>query len=520
VGQVRAEAAEEWARLLIGSLRDYAVFMLDPDGHVLTWNAGAERAKGYRAEEIIGQHLSRFYLPEDRAQGRPQYLLQRALREGRVEDEGLRVRKDGTTFWADVIITPVRDAGGALVGFAKVTRDLTERKQAEDQLRESEERLRLLVDGVRDHALYMLDPEGRVKTWNPGAERIKGYRPQEILGQSFSRFYTPEAQAQGRPATALRRAREEGRYEEEGWRMRKDGTRFWAGVVLSPVYGPGGALVGYGKVTRDLTERRAAEEERLRLAHAEEAVRLRDEFLSIAAHELKTPLTALKLHLQSVRRRAQDAGTRLTASLDQAVRSASRLDDLIESLLDVGRLSTGHFELHRAPVDLGGVVGAAVERLRAVAERAECPLELELTPGLVGHWDPLRLEQLTHNLVGNALKYAAGTRVRVRVWREGDHALLAVEDGGPGVPPADLPRIFGRFERASSARHFGGLGLGLFVTRQTARAHGGEVEARNLPQGGAAFTVRLPLAGGALAGGAPAGDSGSGSGRGSGRGAP
>ena len=213
-------------RLLVEAVTDYAIYMLDPAGHVTSWNAGATRFKGYSAQEIIGAHFSQFYTDEDRASGLPARALQRADEEGKFESEGWRVRKSGERFWAHVVIDPIRDPGGGLIGFAKITRDLTERRQAEQQLRRSQEQLRLLVQGVTDYAIYMLDLEGHVSSWNAGAERIKGYRQDEILGRHFSHFYLPEDRAASQPETALITAARDGRFESEGWRLRKDGSRF------------------------------------------------------------------------------------------------------------------------------------------------------------------------------------------------------------------------------------------------------------------------------------------------------
>src|SRR5947199_260130 len=253
--------SEQPFRLIVESVQDYAIFMLDVTGRVTSWNVGAQRIKGYSAEEIVGEHFSRFYLPEDVQARKPERELQVAAAEGRCEDEGWRVRKDGSRFWANVVVTPLRGADGALLGFAELSRDLTERRGAETALRQSEARLRLMVESVKDHAILMLDREGRVVSWNAGAERIKGYRADEILGRHFSRFYPPDDVAQGRPEWELERAVRDGEFEDEGWRVRKDGSRFWANVVITPIRDAQGALVGFAKVTRDLTELRRAEAE-------------------------------------------------------------------------------------------------------------------------------------------------------------------------------------------------------------------------------------------------------------------
>ena len=257
--------------LLVETIRDYAIFMLTPTGRIASWNAGAAALKGYTAEEIIGSHFSCFYPADQIARGWPQHELDRAAADGRFEDEAWRIRKDGSRFWANVVITALRDSGGALVGFAKVTRDLTDRHAQAEALRESEQRFRALVDGVSDYAIYMLDPNGLVTTWNSGAERVKGYTASEVVGTHMSRFYPPEAIKRKWPEHELQKAAVEGRFEDEGWRVRKDGSRFWANVIITAVRDAGGMLRGFAKVTRDLTERRAHEEA---LKKSEERFRL------------------------------------------------------------------------------------------------------------------------------------------------------------------------------------------------------------------------------------------------------
>jgi PAS domain S-box-containing protein len=249
-------------RLLVDRIVDYAIFLLTPEGLVASWNAGAERLKGYTADEIIGDSFLRFYTAEDLEAGLPGRLLGIARTQGRVEHRGWRVKKDGTRFWADVVITALYDDDNVLRGFAKITHDLTDQRLAEEQLRQSEERFRLLVASIKDYAVFMLSPDGIVLTWNQGAERLKGYRPDEIIGQSFERFYTPQDRLVRLPAQLLGMARAEGRVESEGWRVRKDGSRFWADVVITALTDEGGQLVGFAKVTRDMTDRREAERER------------------------------------------------------------------------------------------------------------------------------------------------------------------------------------------------------------------------------------------------------------------
>ena len=369
-------------------------------------------------------------------------------------------------------------------------------------LKESDERFRVLVESIRDYAVFMLDREGRVQTWNTGAALIKGYQRQEIVGKSIDLFYTQEDRENGRPAMLLGRAANEGRIEDEGWRVRKDGTRFWADVVITALRDDAGALVGFSKVTRDLTDRQRAEEERRRLdaerVRAEEALRIRDEFLSVASHELKTPLTALQIELYGMRAPiAQGGDERLGQKLARASRSAHRLSRLVEMLLDVSRIAAGRLTLTREPFELRPALEQLVETMRGTAARASCDFSLQPAAdshAIVGSWDRLRIEQVVMNLLSNAFTYGAGRPVTLSVCRDGDQAIIEVRDHGPGVPLGDLERIFERFERAGATPDHSGLGLGLYVSREIVRAHKGSIAGRTLADGGACFTVRLPLA--------------------------
>jgi PAS domain S-box-containing protein len=485
---------EHLYRQLVESVRDYAIFVLDPEGRIQSWNAGAQLIKGYTAEEVLGCHFSMFYTPEDLAAGRPQLLLDTAASAGRVEDAGWRVRRDGSRFWAEVIITSRRDDDGRLLGFTKVTRDLTVRRMAEEQLRRSEERARLIIDGVTDYAIFMLDPEGRVTTWNAGAERLKGYRAEEIIGESFERFYPADALAAGDATRELEGASRDGRYEDEGWRVRKDGTRFWANVVLTALRDVNGQLVGFAKVTRDLTERVQLEEQRVRAARAEEALRLRDEFLAVVSHELRTPLTAMLLGLHGIHERLQNDDETLAGRLARTLRSGQRLSQLIDDLLDVSRITAGRLVIACDEVELCQLVGRVCESLGPMAERAGCELRLDPSAPVVGQWDRMKLEQVVANLLANAIKIGAGHPVDLRVRTDEQHVELIVADRGPGLDEGDLQRIFERFERAASIRNHGGLGLGLYIAERIVDAHGGSLKARRREGGGAEFMVRLPRA--------------------------
>ncbi len=364
---------------------------------------------------------------------------------------------------------------------------------AHDKLRESETRFRLLVEAVKDYAIFMLDPTGRVMTWNKGAQRIKGYDAREIIGQHFSQFYEEADVRAGKCERELEGAARDGRFEDEGWRVRKDGTTFWANVVLTALRDETGELVGFAKVTRDLTDQRRLEQEQLQLGKAEEAIRLRDEFLSLAAHELKTPLTVLQLQLDTLTDRMDDVGHRVTTKLQRASQSSERLASLVESLLDVSRIATGRFELAIKEFDIVDCVARIVDGMGPSADKARCELFVDCSGPIVGAWDRLRIEQALTNMLTNAIKYGAGRPVRVAVRQVDADVMVEVRDHGPGIPEAERQRLFQRFERAASIRNYGGLGLGLYLIQAIVDAHGGSVTAENVTDGGARFQIMLPL---------------------------
>ncbi|MCD2516038.1 PAS domain S-box protein [Massilia sp. G4R7] len=490
---------EQRLQYLIAGISDYAIYMLDPLGHVKSWNAGAQRFKGYLPQEILFQHFSRFYTPEDRDAGLPARALAHALEHGKYESEGWRVRKDGTRFWAHVVLDPIYDEHRNHLGYAKITRDVTARKQAEDALRESEQRFRLLVQGVTDYAIYMLSPEGTVSNWNIGAERIKGYGQADIVGSHFSRFYTEEDRAGGLPQRALATARREGRYEAEGWRVRKDGTRFWAHVVIDAITGDDGQLLGFAKITRDLTEKKQAEEA---LEQAQRALFQSQKMESIGqltggiAHDFNNLLSVLAsgIEVLSMTRPGADAKT-----LDSMRRAIDRGATLTQQLLAFARqqpLQPETRSINRI------VTGFESVLRRAAPSGVEFSLQLDPKAGSAVV-DTARLESALLNLVVNARDaMPEGGRLsldtRPAELREGEvtglapgpYVRIAVTDTGTGMRPDTVQRAFEPFYTTKETGK--GTGLGLSQVYGFIKQSGGEVVIQSTLGEGTAIVIYLP----------------------------
>ena len=489
-------------RLLVEAVTDYAIYMLDPEGVVSSWNPGARRFKGYEASEIIGQHFSRFYTDEDRKDGLPARALETARREGKFENEGWRVRKDGTRFWAFVVIDPIRSQDGGIIGFAKITRDLTERKAAEQQLRLSEEQFRLLVQGVTDYAIYMLDLEGRVSNWNPGAQRIKGYLPSEIIGKHFSQFYTESERDGGEPRRAIETAAREGRFEKEGWRVRKDGSRFWAHVVIDPIRDDTGTILGFAKITRDITERKEAQE---KLERTREALIQAQKMEAIGqltggiAHDFNNLLMAVLGSLELMRKRLPD-DPKVMALLDNAVQGAQRGAGLTKRMLAFARRQELQSEAIHVPDLVRGMTDLLQRSIgQSISIETRFPLALKPIQA-----DANQFEMALLNLVVNARDaMPEGGQIVLSAREEtvrhatpeglspGRYVRVSVADSGEGMDKETLARALEPFFTTKGPGK--GTGLGLPMVHGLAQQSGGRFNLQSRPGEGTTAELWMPV---------------------------
>lgn len=493
---------EDRYRVLVQAVSDYAIYMLDQSGIVTSWNAGAERFKGYSSSEIIGQHFSRFYTDEDRESGLPAQALEISARQGKFESEGWRVRRDGTRFWAHVVIDPIRDPGGRLTGFAKVTRDLTERRKAEDELRKSQEQFQRLVQGVTDYAIYMLDPDGMVASWNSGAERIKGYSEDEIVGKHFSQFYTPEDRERGSPQTALETAEREGRVEREGWRVRKDGTRFWSHVVIDAIRDEDGTLLGFAKITRDITERKRAQESldqaREELFHSQKMDAI-GKLTGGVAHDFNNLLMAVLGSLELLRKRLPD-DPQMLRLLDNAVLGAQRGASLTQRMLAFARRQ----QLDPKPIDLVGLIMGMQELLeRSLGSRAMIETKFPLSLNQVMA-DESQIELALLNLCVNARDaMAEGGTILISAREEhinqsqkaglapGHYVCLSITDSGEGMDEETLARATEPFFTTKGVGK--GTGLGLSMVHGMMEQIGGRLVLKSRKEAGTTAELWLPV---------------------------
>jgi PAS domain S-box-containing protein len=482
-------------RLLVEGITDYGIYMLTPEGLVSSWNVGARRIKGYTEQEVLGRPFSIFYTQEDQAQGLPAQALLEAAEKGRFEAQGWRVRKDGSRFWADVVLDAIRDTDGKLVAFAKITRDVTDRHEAELELARSQDLFRRLVLGVTDYAIYMISPAGVVTNWNAGAERIKGYTPEEIVGQNFERFYTQEDRAAGAPALALAVAEREGKFEKEGWRVRKDRTRFMAHVVIDAIRDADGTLIGFAKITRDITDRMQAQREleaaREQLLQAQKMEAI-GQLTGGVAHDFNNLLMAVLSSLELLRKR-MPADAQSLRLLDNARQGAERGASLTRSMLAFARRQ----EMTIQPVDVAGLLRSMQEMLSSslgamVAVEVDFPAQLPQLPPVLT--DPNQLASAILNLAVNARDaMSGGGTIRIAAEADDGFVRLSVADDGEGMDEHVLSRAREPFFTTKGVGK--GTGLGLSMVHGIAEQSGGRLELRSEPGVGTVAEIWLPLAG-------------------------
>ena len=506
-GQLTIEGVPYQRRLelLVDAVIDYALYLLNLKGEIVSWNPGARRLKGYEAEEVIGTRFHNFFTTEDQARGFPDHALETAARNGHFESEGWRVRKDGSRFWALAVIDAIQGDNGELLGFVKITRDMTERREAERRALESEARFRQLVQGVVDYAIFHLDQEGIISSWNAGAERIKGYAANEIIGSHFSRFYMPEDREAGVPRRALATARSVGRFEAEGWRVRKDGSRFWASVIIDAIRNDAGELIGFAKITRDITERMEAQrslretQEQLAASQKMEAV---GQLTGGIAHDFNNLMMVVLGNLETAQRNArQTDNSNLQRALTHAMRGAQRASSLTQRLLAFSRRAT----LNPKPLDLNKfMVGSAEFLKRALGEM----IDIE-TVGSAGLWtvevDSDQLEVALLNLAINArdampaggkLTVEAANAILDREYCKmnlevspGQYVMVSVSDTGCGMTKETMSRVFEPFFTTKEIGH--GTGLGLSQVYGFVKQSGGHI--RIYSEVGQGTTVKIYL---------------------------
>jgi PAS domain S-box-containing protein len=477
ISSVESHLKEEQFRLFMEVVPDYAIYMLDPQGRVSTWNAGAERIKGYSASEIVGRNFSCFYLPEEILSGKSQKLLDLALQQGHAEDEGWRTRKDGTSFWASVTIAAVRDKSGQLLGFGNVTRDLSERRRAEIALCRSEDRFHLMAEAVHDYAIFMLDPEGYVNTWNTGAERIKGYKASEIIGRHFSCFYSDEEVRSGKPTRELEEAVKNGKFEEEGWRRRKDGSLFWANVVITPVRNEANKLIGFAKVTRDVTER--MQKERALRDLTLHLLRMQDEERKRIGRDLHDTLgqcvTAMKISLDSLAASVQPKDPETGKQVLQCVHLAE------ECVREVRTIS---YLLYPPMLEEVGLRSAIYWYLEGFTSRSGIRATFDVSPdfGRLSRDAELALFRVLQEGLTNVHRHSGSETAHVRLSAQEGTATLEISDEGTGIPSAVLEEWGRSWQRA--------MGVGLRGMRERLTQLGGELEISSSDRG---TTVRATV---------------------------
>jgi PAS domain S-box-containing protein len=478
---------------------------MDNNGIIQNWNKGAEKIKGYTEKEIIGKHFSIFYLPEDLAVNLPQKLMNEARDTGRAMQEGWRKRKNGTRFWGSITITSIHDEENNVIGYCKVTRDLTDKKIAEDNLRMSEERYHQMVAEVQDYAIILLSSEGIIENWNAGAERIKGYTAKEVVGKRFELFYTEEDRKNGLPDRLLNEARTKGKAAQEGWRVRKDGTKFWGTIVITALHNKEGKVIGFSKVTRDLTDKKMAEE-KLAAYTAELEIQNSEleQFAYVASHDLQEPLRKIQTFTELIQENFEDTEFVKTyfAKLDA---SAERMSELVKSLLNYSRLSKAGEASKNTDVDLNQIVTEVKEDFELLIHEKKAIIKSSDLPKIRGN--STQIGQLFSNLIGNSLKFSTeAPLIKIssgivrrseipdppRVLTYPKYVELIFSDNGIGFEKQYSKQIFGLFARLHGKQTFAGTGIGLALCKKIVENHEGFIIAEGEKGKGATFTVFLP----------------------------
>ncbi len=499
------EERKEFYRLLVDSIRDYAIFMISTDGIIKSWNEGARRIKGYDTEEVVGKHISIFYPKEDVITRQVELGLQKASEDGEFEDEGWRIKKDGSRFWANVIITAVYNGDGKVIGFTKVTRDFTNRHQGELKLKESEERYRSVVKSDKDYAIFLISTDGSIKRWNEGVKQIKGYNPEEVIGKHISIFYPKEDVIAGKIEKELQKAKDNGQFEDEGWRIKKDGSRFWANVVITAIYDKDDKLIGFTKVTRDYTNRYRDQQklfgyqDSIERANTKlkELDQLKSMFLASMSHELRTPLNSIIGFTGIILQGLDGEITPLQKDhLSRANRSAKHLLSLINDVIDLSRIEAGMIDIFPEVTSLADVIDDTVSWVQPQADEKGLVIHTNTQPDIVIEIDRKRLYQCILNYLSNAVKFTETGTITVSCTKHeanGD-VDINVSDTGIGISKENLEKLFNPFVRIDSHLRTKalGTGLGLYLTKKlTTEILNGTVEAQSQLGKGSTFSIKL-----------------------------
>lgn len=488
---------------LIEEIQEYAIIVLDKNGIIQNWNQGAYKIKMYTEEEIIGRHFSIFYLPEDIAAGLPQGLLAEAAGKGRATHEGWRKRKDGSVFWGSIVITAMHNDDGEIIGFSKVTRDLTDKKSAEDRLRMSEERYHKMIAEVQDYAIILLNIDGVIENWNAGAEKIKGYTADEIVGKKFELFYTPADREVGLPGKLLKIAADKGKATHQGWRVRKDGTMFWGTIVITALHNNEGDIIGYSKVTRDLTHQKIAEDKLAAYtAELEKQNRELEQYAYVASHDLQEPLRKIRTFADLIRENIDDKEF-VNRYFEKLSSSAARMAEMVKSLLNYSRLSKD--KPADTTVNLHDVLEEVKQDFELLIEEKGAAIFIKNLPQVKGNH--IQLVQLFSNLVGNSLKFSKEHPViKIEaaiidklptdapvVLQGKKYYHISVADNGIGFEEEYSKIIFSLFQRLHGKHDYAGTGIGLALCRKIVENHNGFINAESAPGKGANFNIYLPV---------------------------